>query len=300
VFTIPAPDTNEIVLAASATRATALQQAMRDAYFDVHPRERLKKKLGFKTYPPHYNIDVYEARRGNNLLFTATHIDNGHESIPPKITGMWMNDGFILGSIEDIPRECLYEIEFPNGDTGIAKTRQSLILFCRFCNSLNNIELRVLQKWTTDYWLYVIFTELPERLFDAALRVNQNWFQNHDFLEFAKNNVRIERFIFRILCLGILWSHSNNYHDVKRDDLDRFIEMVANHQNLDLLTTSQMFLRGFQRAGHADDVKTYFVERITEVLGASGLSSPDAKAKTTGLVSSLLQEGFLVEALPAR
>jgi len=61
-----------------------------------------------------------------------------------------------------------------------------------------------------------------------------------------------------------------------------------------------MFLRGFQPAGHAGDVKTYFVERITEVLGASGLSSPDAKAKTTGLVSSLLQEGFLVEALPAR
>jgi hypothetical protein len=48
VLTIPAPDTNEIVLAASATRATALQQAMRDAYFDVHPRERLKKKLGLE------------------------------------------------------------------------------------------------------------------------------------------------------------------------------------------------------------------------------------------------------------
>jgi len=42
------------------------------------------------------------------------------------------------------------------------KTRQSLILFCRFCNFLKNIDLSVLQKWTKDYWHYITFTELSK------------------------------------------------------------------------------------------------------------------------------------------
>src|SRR6266849_2227949 len=82
-------------------RAYELERQIRaeidDQFYAGNRMARLKRRFCLKTFPPHFNVTVFRAKRDGQRLFIARRIDSGHRE--PDEVSVKMN---IVGEVVDV------------------------------------------------------------------------------------------------------------------------------------------------------------------------------------------------------